>query len=231
MAESNRKHRLPGFDQALEALRADALLMGTLVRRSFHNAKTGFEQRDDEACTAAIADDEEIDVLEKQLDKAATEFLLRYAPVAFDLRIVLSTMKAGSIFERLADLAVTIARRARQLNQQAPLEEALKAHPALETLERALTLGWAACSELDGQSAERIRVEMEPLAQAARDLEEGFSTLIPERPQHARTLVNLMAVAQSLEASAYLVENLAEAVIYAAEAKDVRHPRNKLEMV
>jgi phosphate transport system protein len=230
MAEGNRKHRLPGFDQALEALRADALLMGSLVRRSFHNARAGFELRDDEACTAAIADDEEIDLLEKQLDKAGTELLLRYAPVAFDLRVALSTLKAGSIFERLADVAVAIARRARKLNQEAPLNDAQKARPVLETLERALALGWEAFSEFDGRGAERIRLQMEPLAQAARDLDEDFSALIPERPQDARTLVNLMAVAQGLETSAYLLENLAEAVIYAAEAKDVRHPGNKLEV-
>jgi phosphate transport system protein len=230
MAEGNRKHRLPGFDQALEALRADALLMGSLVRRSFHNARAGFEQRDDEACTAAIADDEEIDLLEKQLDQAGTEFLLRYAPVAFDLRVVLATLKAGSILERLADVAVTIARRARKLNQEAPLDDAQKARPVLDTLERALVLGWEAFSELDGRGAERVRVQMEALAQAARDLDEGFSALIPERPQDARALVNLMAVAQGLETGAYLLESLAEAVIYAAEAKDVRHPGNKLEV-
>ena len=39
-----------------------------------------------------------------------------------------------------------------------------------------------------------------------------------------------MAVAQGLETSAYLLESLAEAVIYVAEAKDVRHPGNKLEV-
>jgi phosphate transport system protein len=230
MAEGNRKHRLPGFDQALEGLRADALLMGSLVRRSFHNARTGFEGRDDEACTAAIADDEEIDLLEKQLDKAGTDTLLRCAPVAFDLRVVLSTLKAGSIFERLADVAVAIARRARKLNQEAPLDDAEKAQPVLQNLAESLALGWEAFSELDGGSAERIRVQMEPLAQAARDLDERFSALIPERPQDARALVNLMAIAQSLETSAYLLENLAEAVIYAVEAKDVRHPGNKLEV-
>ena len=150
--------------------------------------------------------------------------------MAFDLRVVLSTLKAGSIFERLADVAVAIARRARKLNQEASLEEAQKAQPASEALERALASGWEAVFRLDGRSAERIRVQMEPLAQAARDLDEGFSALISERPQDARTLVNLMAVAQSLETSAYLLENLAEAVIYAAEAKDVRHPGNKLEV-
>jgi hypothetical protein len=39
-----------------------------------------------------------------------------------------------------------------------------------------------------------------------------------------------MAVAQVLEAIAYLLENLAEEVIYIAEGKDVRHPGNTLEI-
>jgi phosphate transport system protein len=230
MAEADHRHRLPGFDQALEALRADALLMGSLVRRSFHHARVGFEQRDDEACTAAIADDEEIDLLEKQLDKAGTDLLLRYAPEAFVLRVVLSTLKAASLFERLADVSVAIARRARKLNQEPLLEEAHQAQAAWETLERALTGGWEAFWGFDGPSAERLQRPMEPLAQAARDLDDAFSALLPERPQDARALVNLMAIAQGLETSAYLLENLAEAVIYAAEAKDVRHPGNKLEV-
>lgn len=230
MAENSGKHRLPGFDQALEGLRSDALLMGSLVNRSFRNARVGFEQRDDEACTAAIADDEEVDLLEKQLDKAGTDILMRYAPLAFDLRVVLTTLKAGSLFERLADAAVAIARRARKLNQEAPLEEAQKAQPAFDALERALAWGWEAFCNLDGRSAEQIRLQMEPLAQEARDLDEGFSGLIAERPQGARALVNLMAVAQTLETSAYLLENLAEAVLYAAEAKDVRHRGNQLEV-
>jgi len=41
------KHSLPGFEQSLEELRADILLMAALVRRSLSNAKTGFIQRDE----------------------------------------------------------------------------------------------------------------------------------------------------------------------------------------
>ena len=52
------KHSLPGFDQSLEDLRADILMMAALVRRSLSNAKAGFAQRDEDDCLAVIADDE-----------------------------------------------------------------------------------------------------------------------------------------------------------------------------
>ena len=42
-------------------------------------------QRDDEMCAIAIADDEEIDQLEKQMDKDGIDLLLRFQPVASDL--------------------------------------------------------------------------------------------------------------------------------------------------
>ena len=36
------KHSLPGFDQSLEDLRADILMMAALVRRSLSNAKISY---------------------------------------------------------------------------------------------------------------------------------------------------------------------------------------------
>jgi phosphate uptake regulator len=52
------KHTMPGFDQSLEDLRADILMMAALVRRSLSNTKRGFLERDEDACSAVIADDE-----------------------------------------------------------------------------------------------------------------------------------------------------------------------------
>src|SRR5205814_10373086 len=70
-----------------------------------------------------IADDEEIDQLEKQIDKDGVDILLRFQPVASDLRRVVAAMKLSSNLERMADMATTIARRARKLNQHPPLAE------------------------------------------------------------------------------------------------------------
>src|SRR6202048_3620630 len=118
-----QKHILGTFDEALASLRNNVLMMAGLAERSLDRAIKGLEQRDDDLCANAIADDEEVDQLEKQIDKDGIDLLLRFQPVASDLRRVVSTMKLSSNLERMADQGTTIARRARKLNQHPPLPE------------------------------------------------------------------------------------------------------------
>ena len=104
MLEQN--HILATFDEALASLRNNVLLMSGLTERSLNRAIAGLHDRDDELCVTAIADDEEIDQLEKQVDKDGVDLLLRFQPVASDLRRVVSAMKLSSNLERMADQAV-----------------------------------------------------------------------------------------------------------------------------
>src|SRR6266481_2822689 len=112
------KHILGTFDEALSSLRNNVLMMSGLTERSLERAMKGLFERNDNLCANAIADDEEIDQLEKQIDKDGVDILLRFQPVASDLRRVVSAMKLSSKLERIGDQATTIARRARKLNQQ-----------------------------------------------------------------------------------------------------------------
>src|SRR5205823_8777961 len=117
------KHILGTFDEALSALRNNVLMMAGLTERSLERAMKGLFNRDDNLCVTAIADDEEIDQLEKQIDKDGVDILLRYQPVASDLRRVVSAMKLSPNIERVADQATNIARRARKLNRHPALPE------------------------------------------------------------------------------------------------------------
>src|SRR5205807_1703549 len=117
------KHILGTFDEALSSLRNNVLMMAGLAERTLDRAVKGLLQRDDNLCTTAIADDEEIDQLEKQIDKDGVDVLLRFQPVASDLRRVVAAMKLSPNIERIADQATNIARRARKLNRHPPLPE------------------------------------------------------------------------------------------------------------
>ncbi len=123
LQEMISKHILGTFDEALGTLRRNVLMMSSLTTRSLDNSLNGLFQRDDDACATAIADDEEIDQLEKQVDKDGIDLLLRFQPVASDLRRVVSAMKLCSNLERMGDQAVNIARKARKLNQHPVLPE------------------------------------------------------------------------------------------------------------
>src|SRR5437879_13725048 len=126
------RHILGTFDEALASLRNNVLMMSSLTERSLERAMKGLFDRDDYLCANAIADDEEIDQLEMQIDKDGVAILLRFQPVASDLRRVVAAMKLSSNLERMADQATTIARRARKLNQHPPLAEVELIRPLYE---------------------------------------------------------------------------------------------------
>src|SRR5437588_12455181 len=82
------RHILGTFDEALSALRNNVLMMAGLTERSLERAMKGLFDRDDDLCANAIADDEEIDQLEMQIDKDGVAILLLFQPVASDMRRV-----------------------------------------------------------------------------------------------------------------------------------------------
>lgn len=59
------KHILETFDDALGDLHNDLLTMVGLTERSLYHAINGLLQRDDNLCSKAIADDEDVDQFEK----------------------------------------------------------------------------------------------------------------------------------------------------------------------
>src|SRR5437868_10559383 len=119
------KHILGSFGEALASLRNNVVMMASLTERAFDRAITGLLERNDDLCANAIADDEEIDQLEKQIDRDGIDLLLRFQPVASDLRRVVSAMKLTSNLERMADQGTNIARKARKLNKHPALPEVL----------------------------------------------------------------------------------------------------------
>jgi phosphate transport system protein len=110
------KHISSSYDAALYGLRNDVLMMSSLTDRILQTAFEAFLTRNSELCDQVVAEDEEIDTLEKQVDQDGVGLLIRFHPVATDMRQVVSAMKVSTNLERIGDQSVTIARRAKRLN-------------------------------------------------------------------------------------------------------------------
>ena len=202
--------------------------MASLVRRSLGNIKKGFIERDEDDCSATIADDEEVDLLEKQVDRGGTNILIRFQPLALDFRTVLATIKLASHLEHISDQAVIIARRTRTLIQEGALDENDGLTPVFEWVDESFAEALEAFSKFDNAQAESLRRQAEPLAQEARDLMEKFSDAVGKNPERSVLYVNLIIMVRSLEQIIYLIESITEDIIYVAEAKDIRHAKNRL---
>ncbi|HEV3242990.1 MAG TPA: phosphate signaling complex protein PhoU [Chthoniobacterales bacterium] len=217
------KHILGTFDEALSSLRNNVLMMAGLAERTLDRAVKGLLQRDDSLCVTAIADDEEIDQLEKQIDKDGVDVLLRFQPVASDLRRVVASMKLSTNIERIADQATNIARRARKLNK----------HPALPEVEMIVPIQAHAMAMFKDAIDAFAREDVElGRAVVARDKELDYMNKMANRkltdrmaqdPKALRGYLNLIFISRCLERVGDHATNIAEDAVYAAAAEDIRH--------
>jgi phosphate transport system protein len=217
------KHILGTFDESLAALRNNVLMMAGLTERSLERAMKGLVNRDDNICATAIADDEEIDQLEKQIDKDGVDILLRFQPVASDLRRVVAAMKLSSNLERMADMATTIARRARKLNQHPPLAEVELIRPMYD---HAMSMFKDSVDAFAREDVDLARAVV-PRDQKLDDLNRMASHKLVDRmaqdPDQLRGYLNLIFVGRCLERVGDHATNIAEDAVYAAAAEDIRH--------
>jgi phosphate transport system protein len=217
------RHILGTFDEALASLRNNVLMMASLAARSLENALNGLIQRDDDLCATAIADDEEIDQLEKQVDKDGIDLLLRFQPVASDLRRVVSAMKLSSNLERIGDQAVNIARKARKLNRHPALPETELIEPMREVSMQMFKDSVEAYVQEDLEMGRGLKARDRKLddqnAAASRRLIERMA----QDPEQLRGYLNLMFIARHLERVGDHATNIAEDAVYAAAAEDIRH--------
>lgn len=217
------RHILATFDEAISSVRENVLMMASLTERSLERALTGLQQRDDELCAIAIADDEEVDQLEIYVDKEGIDLILRFQPVASDLRRVVSAMKLSSNLERMADQAVNIARKARKLNRHPALPEVALIEPmqlhAMAMLKDSVNAFVHEDVSLAMTLKPRDKTLDELNAQASRQLIERMA----EDSEQLRGYLNLMFIARHLERVGDHATNIAEDAVYAAAAEDIRH--------
>jgi phosphate transport system protein len=217
------KHILGTFDEALASLRNNVLMMSGLTERSLERAMKGLFERNDNLCANAIADDEEIDQLEKQIDKDGVDILLRFQPVASDLRRVVAAMKLSSNLERMADQATTIARRARKLNRHPPLPEVELIRPMYEHAVAMFRDSVDAFVREDVDLGRAVVQRDEKLDDLNRTVSEKCVVRMAQDPEQLRGYLNLIFVGRALERVGDHATNIAEDAVYAAAAEDIRH--------
>jgi len=217
------KHTLSDFDAALAVLRTDVLQMAALVGRSLEHALHGLRDRNDDLCLKTIADDDEINQLAKQVDKDGMELIVRFQPVASDLRAVVATMKLSPNLERIADESVSIARKVRKLNQHPRLDEAELLQPMGDYALQMFRDGIAAFVEQDEISSRAMKERDRALDAMNREMARRLLGRAAQDQEQLRGYLNLLFIAASLERVGDHATNIAEDVVYAVAAEDIRH--------
>jgi len=115
------------FHRELESLDQAIVRMGALVEQSTHRATTALIECDKELAQRVRDGDNEIDALFLDVEKRSLALLAQQAPVAGDLRLIVSILRSLTDLERSGDLAYNIAKLSQMEDFRQPELKAVRA--------------------------------------------------------------------------------------------------------
>jgi len=74
-------HIITGFNEALTELKETTITMGTNAMANIDHAVTGLLTRNKALCNQSIADDDEEDQLEMEVDRLGMALIVKYRPL------------------------------------------------------------------------------------------------------------------------------------------------------
>lgn len=207
----------------LNKIRQTLLMLSSLAERNLSMAIKALIERDSALCDAVESEDSQLDELEVVIDEMVVSHMALHAPIATDCRLMLVTSKISSNLERIGDQAVSIARRARELNKE-PLLKPLIDIPRMATMTQGM-LRDSITSFIDAKPeiVPDIVARDKNVDELNRQLARELTTFMMEDPKTITRAINLVITAKCIERAADHAANIAEEVYYLYQAKDIRH--------
>lgn len=173
-----------------------------------------------------VAGDNAVDQTEVLIEEECLKILALHQPVAADLRRIATVMKVNGDLERIADLAVSIAERAKAIQDwgEFPIPHRMKGMVDLTT--QMVRGALDAFVNLDAASARRILRLDDEVDQDNRDIIAELQTLMQEQPELVIPALHCFSATRHIERIADHATNIAEDVIYLAEGEIVRHRKS-----
>lgn len=217
------------YTEEMRQLKESLLAMASHAESAVARAMRALVDRDDALARQVEEDDNILDQYEIQIDDTALHLLAK-APLATELRLITVAMKISQNLERVGDEAVTIARRARDLNTEPQLKPYVDlprmAAMSLEMLRDGIT----AFVNRETEKARAVIPRDSEVDNLNRQLHRELSSYMVERPTTITRCLHLMVISKSIERIADHATNVAEEVVYLYEAKDIRHTGAKHEI-
>lgn len=211
------------FLQELESLKTNLIKMGSFAERAIQDSIRALLEGRADVARQVMAQDQQINSYEIIIDDEVVDLLALQQPVATDLRFILAASKINNDLERIGDHAVNIAESALQCSEQPPMK------PMVDITQMAQITKGMLRDAIDGFIHSNATVCKSVLRnddiiddlnkKVVHDLVE----VMRQNPAEIEHSLEIIRVSRNLERVADLATNIAEEVIFMAEARVVKH--------
>ncbi len=211
------------FHNELEKLNKKLLTMSAMVEERVRRAAKIIETKDQEAIQTIIRSDYEVDDMEIEIEEDCLKILALHQPVAKDLRFLITVIKINGEMEKIANIAVSIAKRVQNIskfNHAAAIsyDFSMMSEKAMLMLKKSID----ALVGGDVKLARSLFVDDDEVDAMKDRCYEDIKIRIRNDPEHPGYHINTFLLGRHLERIADRAVNIASEVIYLVEGTITR---------
>jgi len=224
------EHIVTSYDEELQDIRGIISRMGGLAAEQLQGAMKAFGERNVDLATEIRAADKELDRLDRLAEEAAIGVFARRAPVANDLREMVSALKIASMLERIGDYAKNIAKRTIAMNSG----------PSVQIPNVLQTMGVSAYKMLQDimdahahrspDTAINVWERDEALDNLHNAVYEKILLQMAEFPEYVNSYTHFLMIAKNLERIGDQTTNIAEQIYFTTTGSRLEDSRPKHDM-
>jgi phosphate transport system protein len=211
------------FQKELESLKTSLVKMGSVVEENYERAIRSVIEKNSILADQVIETDKRVDALEIEIDNAIVDLLALQQPVASDLRFILAALKINNDLERISDHAVNIAEAA-QILCSLPNTRILDEIPQMAVITKTmLKEALDSFILLNPSMAQKVLKTDDQIDDLNRLVTKKVIEVIKGDTETVECDLELVRISRNLERIADLTTNIAEEVIFHAQARVVKH--------
>ena len=208
-----------GLDSEMREIKDNVLRMGSLVEDAIRAAIQALTDHDAAAATEVIVNDRRINEMQRQISTLITRTIATQAPVARDLRFLLSIDHVSYELERMGDHAGSVAKQVRKLAPFPPLKRYVDV-PAMGELAAGLVGDiLRALIDVDVVAARAVAARDDEIDNLYHRTFEEVVELMRADPGNVERGTRILFAAHYIERIGDRVTNIAEDVVFLASGE------------
>lgn len=211
------------MEREVDRLKRKLLALSARVEENLYAAVKSVEERNSETAEQVIFADREIDLMEVEVEEDCLKVLALHQPVAIDLRFIIAVLKINNDVERIGDLAVNIAWRAKSLAQRKKATSFFQFQDMASKVRAMVRKSLESLVAMDAELAREVCRADNEIDEINHRMHSQIRESIRNHPDDLEALLYMISVSRNLERIADHATNIAEDVIYMIQGEIVRH--------
>jgi phosphate transport system protein len=220
---NEKKHTSLHYEKELQEIKDGLIYQGALTEKAIQLAMRSLSERNSDIAKKVIKDDDEIDRMDTDLEERCIKILALRQPTAIDLRFITTAIKITGHLERIGDMAVNIAEKVLQLNDEPQLKPYIDLPRMSDLVSSMIKDSLDSFIRNDLTMAEKVQRTEQVVDDLNEQIFRELLTFMLEDSKSIHRSLMIMQISKNMERIADHAKGIADMVTYMVTGRCVRH--------